>query len=70
MFVTLISDLILSGDLVVTKKRAKITDTDNEGDDDELNTTTGTQENENNAGPAEDGGSSDEGIHDDGNKES
>lgn len=55
---------------MVTKKRAKITDTDNEGDDDELNTTAGTQENEENARPAEDGESSDGGIHDDGNKES
>ncbi len=55
----------------MTKKRAKITDTDNEGDDDEVNKTSASQENEDSARPAEDGESSDEGIHhDDGNKES
>lgn len=56
------------GDHVVATKRAKITDTDNE--DDEFNKKSGAQGNEENAGPVEDGESSDEGIHDDGNKES
>lgn len=56
---------------MVAKKRAKITDTDNEGDDDELNETSGTQGEENIDRPVVDGESSDEGIpDDDGNKES
>ena len=57
-----------SGDNARQKIRAKITDTDIEGDEDNVNDTVNSQDVEGN--DLQHGDSSDEGIQDDGNKES